>query len=102
MEPFGTMCPCPINLYESLKTQKEVINATGSGTKNLRYEIDVRCAPVVDPNNLGGSSSGPQYNDSYQPFAKLQFGGEGWTTGNTHTPAQPAKRQPSLNICRHT
>ena len=64
---------------------REVINATGSGTKNLRYEIDVRCAPVVDPNNLGGSSSGPQYNDSYQPFAKLQFGGEGWTTGNTHT-----------------
>ena len=64
---------------------REVINATSSGTKNLRYEIDVRCAPVVDPNNLGGSSSGPQYNDSYQPFAKLQFGGEGWTTGNTHT-----------------
>ena len=23
IEAFGTMCPCPINLYESLKTQKE-------------------------------------------------------------------------------
>lgn len=23
IEPFGTMCPCPINLYESLKMQKE-------------------------------------------------------------------------------
>ena len=64
---------------------REVINATQSGTANLRYEIDVRCTPVVDPNNLGGSSSGPQYNDSYQPYAKLQFGGEGWTTGDTHT-----------------
>ncbi len=63
---------------------REVINATGSGTKNLRYEIDVRCTPVVDPNHLGGQSSGPQYNDSYQPFAKLQFGGEGWVTGDTH------------------
>ena len=63
---------------------REVINATGSGTKNLRYEIDVRCTPVVDPANIGGTSTGPQYNDSYQPFAKLQFGGEGWVTGNTH------------------
>ena len=63
---------------------REVINATGSGTKNLRYEIDVRCSPVVDPNNIGGTNSGPEYNDSYQPFAKLQFGGEGWVTGNTH------------------
>ena len=63
---------------------REVINATGANSANLRYEIDVRCTPVVDPNNLGGSSSGPQYNDSYQPYAKLQFGGEGWVTGNTH------------------
>ena len=52
--------------------------------RNLRYEIDVRCVPVVDPANLGGSTSGPQYNDSYQPYAKLQFGGEGWQTGHTN------------------
>ena len=64
---------------------REVINATATNTANLRYEIDVRCTPVVDPNNLGGSSSGPQYNDSYQAFAKLQFGGEGWVTGDTHS-----------------
>ena len=63
---------------------REVIISTASGTKNLRYEIDVRCSPVVDPNNIGGTSSGPQYNDAYQPFAKLQFGGEGYTTGQTH------------------
>ena len=63
---------------------REVIISTASGTKNLRYEIDVRCTPVVDPANIGGTSSGPQYNDAYQPFAKLQFGGEGYTTGQTH------------------
>ena len=59
---------------------REVINASN----NLRYEIDIRCTPVVDPNNLGNQNTGPQYDDSYQPFAKLQFGGEGWQTGNTH------------------
>ena len=60
---------------------REVINATASGKSNLRYEIDLRCIPVVDPQNIGGSSSGPEYNDSYTEFAKLQFGGEGYTTG---------------------
>ena len=64
---------------------REVINATASGKANLRYDIDVRCVPVVDPSNIGGSSSGPQYNDAYTEFAKLQFGGEGWTTGDTHS-----------------
>ena len=65
---------------------REVITVPeSSGRTNLRYEIDVRCTPVVDPQNIGGSSSGPQYDDSYQPFAKLQFGGEGWDTGDTHS-----------------
>lgn len=64
---------------------REVINATATGKKNLRYEIDIRCIPVVDPANIGTSSSGPEYNDSYSEFAKLQFGGEGWVTGNTHS-----------------
>ena len=60
---------------------REVINASN----NLRYEIDIRCTPVVDPSNVGDADSGPQYDDSYQPFAKLQFGGEGYVTGNTHS-----------------
>ena len=64
---------------------REVINATATGKTNLRYEIDVRCTPVVDPDNEGTSEAGPQYDDSYQTYAKLQFGGEGWATGNTHT-----------------
>ena len=80
---------------------REVINATGSGTKNLRYEIDVRCTPVVDPANIGGSSSGPQYNDSYQPFAKLQFGGEGWVTGNTHNYTTEKNGSGTIEIKSH-
>jgi len=80
---------------------REVINATGSGTKNLRYEIDVRCSPVVDPANIGGSSSGPQYNDSYQPFAKLQFGGEGWVTGNTHNYTTEKNGSGTIEIKSH-
>ena len=63
---------------------REVVNATASGKKNLRFEIDARCTPVVDPQNLGDNSSGPKYNDSYQVFAKLQFGGEGWDTDDTY------------------
>ena len=80
---------------------REVINATQSGTANLRYEIDVRCTPVVDPNNLGGSSSGPQYNDSYQPYAKLQFGGEGWTTGQTHNYTTKKSGSGTIEITSH-
>ena len=64
---------------------REVVN----GGTNLRYELDVRCVPVVDPGNAGGGSgetiNAVQYDDSYQPYVKLQFGGEGWETGNSHT-----------------
>ena len=81
---------------------REVITSTASGTKNLRYEIDVRCIPVVDPNNIGGSSSGPQYNDSYTEFVKLQFGGEGYVTGNTHTYTTEKGGTGTVEIKNHT
>ena len=80
---------------------REVINATAANTSNLRYEIDVRCTPVVDPNNIGTSSSGPQYNDSYQPYAKLQFGGEGWVTGNIHSYTTKKGGSGSVEITSH-
>ena len=80
---------------------REVINATAANTSNLRYEIDVRCTPVVDPNNIGTSSSGPQYNDSYQPYAKLQFGGEGWVTGNIHPYTTKKGGSGSVEITSH-
>ena len=81
---------------------REVINATQSGKKNLRYDIDVRCVPVVDPANIGGSSSGPQYNDAYTEFAKLQFGGEGWTTGDTHNYTLEKGGTGTVEIKSHT
>ena len=81
---------------------REVINATQSGKKNLRYDIDVRCIPVVDPNNIGDSSNGPEYNDAYTEFAKLQFGGEGWTTGNTHTYTTEKGGTGTVEIKSHT
>jgi len=51
------------------------------GKSNLRYEMDVRCVGVPE----GSSSTSTAYDDSYQPFATLQFGGEGWTAGDTHS-----------------
>ena len=81
---------------------REVINATASGKKNLRYDIDVRCVPVVDPNNIGDSSNGPQYNDAYTEFAKLQFGGEGWTTGDTHSYTLEKGGTGTVEIKSHT
>tara|TARA_R100001463_G_scaffold4625_5_gene16929 strand:- start:10103 stop:12961 length:2859 start_codon:yes stop_codon:yes gene_type:complete len=58
-------------------------NTVRTGTKNLRVDYDVRCQPVVDPDNPGSSTSGAQYDNAYQPFIKLQFGGEGFQTGDT-------------------
>ena len=83
---------------------REVINATGvSGKKNLRYDIDVRCVPVVDPSNIGTGTSGPQYNDSYTEFAKLQFGGEGWQTGDVHSYiTEKSNTTGSVEIKSHT
>ena len=81
---------------------REVITSTASGTKNLRYEIDIRCIPVVDPNNIGTGSAGPQYNDSYTEFAKLQFGGEGYTTGQTHTYTTEKGGTGTVEIKNHT
>ena len=55
-------------------------NASSGGKTNLRYEMDTRCTPQPDDD-----SDPDNYHDSYQSFAKLQFGGEGWTTNDTHT-----------------
>ena len=52
----------------------------GAGRSNLRYEMDCRCTPIPQ---AGASSN--NYDDSYQPHSQLQFGGEGWQTGDTHS-----------------
>ena len=63
-------------------------NASSGGKSNLRYEMDTRCTPQPTDD-----SDNDNYHDSYQPYAKLQFGGEGWTSaggGDTsaHTSAK--------------
>ena len=58
-------------------------NMNATGKSRIRFEVDARCQPVVDPSNVGTGSAGAQYNDSYQCFAKLQFGGEGWEEDDT-------------------
>ena len=54
-------------------------NASSGGKSNLRYEMDTRCTPQPDDND-----DNDDYHDAYNPYCKLQFGGEGWTTNDTH------------------
>jgi len=55
-------------------------NASSGGKSNLRYEIDTRCTPQP----TGTVDDSYTYHDTYQAYVKLQFGGEGWTTNDTH------------------
>ncbi len=55
-------------------------NASSGGKSNLRYEMDIRCTPQPTP----PVDSDYTYHDTYQAYVKLQFGGEGWTTNDTH------------------
>ena len=71
-------------------------NPSSGGKTNLQYDMDVRCTPVPQP---GGGSN--DYDDSYQPYAKLQFGGEGWTTGNTHTFRNTKGLETTVEITNH-
>ena len=57
-------------------------NMSANGKSRLRYEMDTRCTPQItaDSNN----DTNDNYHDTYQPFVKLQFGGEGWAVNDTH------------------
>ena len=55
-------------------------NASSGGKSNLRYEMDTRCTP--QPTDDDDTDN---YHDAYAPYSKLQFGGEGWTTNDTHS-----------------
>ena len=41
--------------------------------------MDTRCTPQPDDND-----DADDYHDAYNPYCKLQFGGEGWETNDTH------------------
>ena len=58
-------------------------NASSGGKSNLRYEMDTRCTPQIDSDHHQNDVL-DNYHDTYQPYVKLQFGGEGWTTNDTH------------------
>ena len=68
----------------------------GTGKSNLRYEMDCRCTPVPQ---LGSTNN--SYDDSYQPHAFLQFGGEGWTTNDTHTYTSVKGLQTQVKVTSH-
>tara|TARA_B100000508_G_scaffold43553_1_gene33964 strand:+ start:3065 stop:6217 length:3153 start_codon:yes stop_codon:yes gene_type:complete len=58
-------------------------NNSATGKANLRYEMDTRCTPQVDSNH-SDTEAIDRYHDTYQCYVKLQFGGENWTTNDTH------------------
>jgi len=58
-------------------------NASSGGKSNLRYEMDTRCTPQPDDDHSSDEAL-DNYHDAYNPYCKLQFGGEGWTTNDTH------------------
>ena len=55
-------------------------NASAGGKSRLRYEMDTRCTPQPTDD-----SDNDNYHDTYQPYAKLQFGGDGWAVNDTHS-----------------
>ena len=57
-------------------------SASNGGKSNLRYELDTRCTPQI--NDDGDDNTVDNYHDTYQCYVKLQFGGENWTTNDTH------------------
>jgi len=75
-------------------------NQSATGKANLRYEVDTRCTAIPNPTDTDTSNQ-PDYIDSYQPFVKLQFGGEGWTTGNTHTFRSTKGLETTVKITNH-
>jgi len=68
----------------------------GTGKSNLRYEMDARCTPVPQPGSVSSA-----YDDSYQPNAILQFGGEGWKTNDTHTYTSIKGLETQVKVTNH-
>ena len=67
---------------------------------NLRYEMDARCTPQPDDNH-SDTEAQDNYHDTYQTYAKLQFGGEGFKTGDTHTHTSDKGLTTTINIKSH-
>ncbi len=68
----------------------------GTGKSNLCYEMDTRCTPIPQD----GSTSNA-YDDSYQPQATLHFGGEGWSTNDTHNYTSVKGLETQVKVTAH-
>jgi len=80
---------------------REVINqGTVSGKTNLRYEVDIRCTPIAEGG--GSTNNHPNYDDSYQTFVTLHFGGEGWSTGDSDSYTTEKGASGTVTIKSHT
>ena len=75
-------------------------NNSATGKANLRYELDTRCTPQVD-NDHSDSEAIDRYHDTYQCYVKLQFGGENWTTTDTHQHTSSKGVQTTTTIESH-
>ena len=75
-------------------------NASSGGKSNLRYEMDVRCTPQPDDDHTTDEAL-DDYHDTYQTYAKLQFGGEGWTTNDTHQHTSEKGLTTTVKITNH-
>ena len=58
--------------------------------------MDTRCTP--HPTNDDDSDN---YHDAYAPFAKLQFGGEGWSTNDTHSHTSQKSITTTITVTNH-
>ena len=71
-------------------------NASSGGKSNLRYEMDSRCTPQPTDD-----SDTDNYHDAYNPYCKLQFGGEGWETDDTHQHTSQKGLTTTVTITNH-
>ena len=71
-------------------------NGSSGGKSNLRYEMDTRCTPQPTDNE-----DTDDYHDAYNPYCKLQFGGEGWTTNDTHVHTSQKGLTTTVTIKNH-
>ena len=71
-------------------------NPSSGGKTNMRYEIDTRCTPQPTDDD-----DADNYHDAYAPYAKLQFGGEGWVTNDTHQHTSEKGLQTTVKVTNH-
>ena len=64
---------------------------------NLAFEVDIRCQPIAE----AGGTNNPDYDNSYQTFATLHFGGEGYQTGDAVSYTMEKGAQGTIEIKSH-